>query len=339
MKKLLKGLVVLTLIVSLFNVGLSKGDAAITNKRTYNEKESNNSLKKANNLEKYFPQDEETKLIIKGKHNGQSDVDYYKFTTNHKYTNIKMTIDIKKLPVGSVQILDSKGNRVFNGDEDYRILYAPLLKGTYYIKVTTKKKSANKNYQIAITAKEWKPNVSAKVENNLGEKDSITLKNLKVGGFYIVYWDYYKSKYKVIRPKKSTVTIPIGPLKHDGGTVYFYSSEILNPEEQMIPIKYSAEKLKPLNEKKITIKNKTGGKDTIKLEGLKKGYTYKIYKDAKLEKKLASYTAKKKTSATLNVKLNKNGGSVYVVVSKSGYKTSDATKVSYKAEPTKTASK
>lgn len=76
------------------------------------------------------------------------------------------------------------------------------------------------------------------------------------------------------------------------------------------------------------------GKDKIELKGLTKGFTYTIFKNEKLTKKLESFTAKGSTHTLTVNEIGDKKGSVYIVAGKDGYVSSEAVKVSFKAEPT-----
>lgn len=96
---------------------------------------------------------------------------------------------------------------------------------------------------------------------------------------------------------------------------------------------YAKWQIPSLASKNVTVSNKIGN-DKITLKGLKKGFTYTIYKDAKLKKKLKSFTAKSTTKTFTIKQVGAKGGALYVVVSKKGYSKSKATKVTFKAQPT-----
>ena len=117
------------------------------------------------------------------------------------------------------------------------------------------------------------------------------------------------------------------------GNVYIVASKDGYQSSEATKVSYKAEKLPALSATKVTIKNNIKN-DQVEFKGLTKGNTYTVYSDAKLKKKLFNFTASKTTyTKTLN-QIGGKAGSVYVVASKSGYTTSTATKVSYKAEPT-----
>lgn len=327
--KTFKVLISFALAIILLNVGIIKGNAA--NAQIFNEKESNNTMKAANNLTTVLPKDKSHTLTIKGAFKNKSDVDYYQFTTAYENTKIEISLKTSEIPVGSFQIVDAKDKQVFSVDYDYELITATLPKGTYYLKVTGTKKTAGNNYQLVTKFYKSTPFVKAKIQNNLGSNDTITIDNLEKSKFYLVYWDHLNLKYKHFTATNHKKTLSIGPLNYDGGIIYIVT---VNPDYEITAIKYAAEKLNAINAKNVKIKNNIG-KDQIRLKGLTKGYTYTIYKDKKLKKKLISYTAKNKTNTTLTVKqIGQKAGSVYVVVSKKGYKSSVATKVNYKAQAT-----
>lgn len=100
---------------------------------------------------------------------------------------------------------------------------------------------------------------------------------------------------------------------------------------------YAQWKPNALAAKNVTITNNISS-DKIALKGLTKDFTYTIYTDAKLTKKFTSFKATG-TTKTISKKLNDKGGTLYIVVTKSGsYLKSDVTKKTYKAQPTKALS-
>lgn len=177
------------------------------------------------------------------------------------------------------------------------------------------------------------------VTNNYNKADVIELKKLEIGTRYTIYKDANKkTKIDSFTANKTSKTIKTDKLSSKGGTIYVTVTKREYSESAVMKVNYQAEKLPALAAKNVKITNKTGSKDKIALKNLTKGYTYTIYKDAKLKKKLTSFKATGKTKTVSLKQVGAKKGQVYVVVSKSGYQSSTATKVSFKAEPTKALS-
>ena len=165
-------------------------------------------------------------------------------------------------------------------------------------------------------------------------KDSITFKNLVKGSTYTIYKDTKKkTKLASFTAKSTTKTLSVDKLSTGAGAIYVTVTKPKYSESATTKVSYKAEKLPSLSSKNVNITNKIGN-DKIALKGLTKGYTYTIYTDSKLKKKLTSFKATGKTK-TLSVKqVGAKAGTLYIVASKSGYSPSAATKVSFKAQPT-----
>lgn len=171
-----------------------------------------------------------------------------------------------------------------------------------------------------------------KVTNNYNKADVITFKNLKLNTEYTIYRDSKKqTKLQSFFATRTKQTMSLKQLDAKAGAIYITVTEHGFKESTPTKVSYLAEKLPALAAKSVTITNKVKS-DTITFNNLKKGFTYTVYSDSKLNKKLVSFTAKS-TTHTITVKqLGVKAGSVYIVVSKSGYRSSSATKVNFKAQ-------
>lgn len=176
---------------------------------------------------------------------------------------------------------------------------------------------------------------NVKITNNYNKSDVITFEALKVGSTYSVYKDANK-KTKIVSFKadKTSFTKYIDKkyLNPAGGSIYVTVKEPNYSESPVTKVNYKPEQLPSLSTKNVKVTNNIGN-DKITLKGLTPKFTYTIYKDAKLKQKLTSFKATG-TSKKLTRKLNDKAGAIYIVVSKSGYKSSTATKVAYKAQAT-----
>lgn len=170
------------------------------------------------------------------------------------------------------------------------------------------------------------------VANNYNKADVITFKNLKINTEYTIYKDAKKKKkLQSFFATRTKQTMSLKQLGAKAGSIYITVTEHGFNESTPTKISYLAEKLPALSAKNVSIFNKVT-RDTIVLKGLKKGYTYTIYSDSKLKKKLVSFTANSTTRKITVKQLGVKAGSVYVVVGKAGYRSSSATKVNFKAQ-------
>lgn len=172
------------------------------------------------------------------------------------------------------------------------------------------------------------------ITNNYKASDKIVFNGLIAGLKYTVYSDARLTKSLssfVATSTTKTVTVPQVGAK--AGVVYVVASKTGYLNSLATKVSFKDEKLSSLAAKNVTITNKAKS-DKIVLKGLTKGFTYTIYTDSKLKKRLAYFTATS-TAKTLTVtQVGAKEGAVYIVVSKSGYLSSSATKVSFKGEPT-----
>ena len=172
------------------------------------------------------------------------------------------------------------------------------------------------------------------VTNNFKNADLVNFKNLTLGATYKIYKDATKkTKIDEFTATKPSESRSIKQLSDSAGSVYITVKKPDYSESVATKVNYTAEKLPALAAKSVSITNNIAS-DNLVFKGLTKGYTYTIYSDAALKKKLTDFTATD-TAKTITVKqVGAKAGAVYVVVSKSGYSASAATKVTFKAQPT-----
>ena len=320
------------------------------------EKESNNTMATANDITKYtvgkFLYDPEVKGTYEGKVG--SDVDYFKFTVN-----LSAKVNIAHWGADSeISLLDARGKEVNvdpsieyyseNGSSEEAtrkdiFLNTYLSAGTYYIKLQNTSNKYGSSYQLNFDIHKDVPAVKAsdvKITNNLN-KDTVTIKNLRVGWQYTIYKEVvtFDVGYKAIRTftaTKTTETIEFDQLGKESGSIFIDAYDNENDWSELTEVKYDAESLAKtpaISASNVTITNNFNyTKDVITLKNLVKGATYTIYKDASKKTKLTSFKAEGKTK-TVNVKqLGAKAGLIYITVTKPKYSESAPTKVSYKAE-------
>ena len=302
------------------------------------ETEPNNTMASANKID-VMSVDE-----VRGKYYGQNgtDVDYYKFTLKNELTHIDF--DFGSYDKRKVSLLDANGKEVTDeyGDtvDEYLSPYLPA--GTYYIKITNGKGNYGEDYSFNINAQKATPPVKVSDVNvtNTTTKDTIKLKNLKVGWEYKIImrveddgFSYYE-RIAQFTAKKTTETIVLEhiQLNEQGGSISINAYDNENLESGYITVNYTAQPTSSIKASNITINNNFNSQDSISFKNLVKGATYTIYKDASKKTKLTSFTADGKTKTVKVKQLGAKAGSVYITVTKPKYKESAPTKVSYKAE-------
>ena len=215
--------------------------------------------------------------------------------------------------------------------------------GSIYITVKQLNYSESATTEVKYAAEiiEATPAIAAsnvKVTNNFNKADVITFENLVQGQRYSIYKDATKkTKITSFTADSTSKTINVQQLGASASAIYITVTKSNYGESATTKVNYKAEKLPALVAQNVTITNNIAS-DTLAFKGLTKGYTYTVYTDAALKKKLTSFTATA-TKKNLTVKqVGAKRGFVYVVVSKSGYLSSSSTKVAFKAQPTATLS-
>jgi hypothetical protein len=172
-----------------------------------------------------------------------------------------------------------------------------------------------------------------KIANNKGKSDTITLSGLAKGQTIKVY--NASSNGKLLASKNaagSTLTISLSQLSKQAGKAYITVTQSGRAESKRLSISYSGEPSDPLKTSKIKITNNKSKSDTVKVSGLSKGDTIKVYNASSKGKLLATKKATA-SSVTLSIKqIGKKSGKLYLTVTKSEMKESSRVKVSFKAE-------
>ena len=267
-------------------------------------------------------------------------------TVTNNY-NKKDVISFKNLVKGSIYTIykDSskksklKSFEATSSTESINLDQLGAAAGSIYITATHPYYSESKPSKIDYAAeiRGITPSIATKnvtITNNFNNKDTLSFKNLLKDSIYTIYKDAAKkTKLATFKASKTTASITINQLGATAGSIYVTVTAPNYSVSKVTKVNYAAEKLPAFASKNLTITNNISD-DKLVLKGLTKGYTYTIYTDAALKKRLTIFTATG-TTKTLNVKqVGAKAGAVYVVVSKSGYLSSAPTKVSYKGQPT-----
>lgn len=209
--------------------------------------------------------------------------------------------------------------------------------GSIYITVEKSESSESEATKINYTAEKL-PFISTKnitITNFHKAKDQIALKGLTKGNTYTIYRDdSLKNKIISFTATTKSKNVTVTQIGTKAGVVYVVVSKKGYQSSKPTKVAYSKEKLVAISSKNVKVTNNNNSKDKITFKGLTKGNTYTIFLDKKLKKKLVSFKAAAKTK-TLTVKqVGQKAGNIYVVVRKSPYLQSSATKVSHLAERT-----
>lgn len=208
--------------------------------------------------------------------------------------------------------------------------------GSIYITVKKSESSESEVTKINYAAEKL-PSIPTKnitITNFYNAKDQIALKGLTKGNTYTIYRDEsLKNKLISFTATTKSKKLTINQLGTNAGVVYVVVSKSGYQSSKPTKVSYSKEKLVELSSKNLTVTNNSSN-DTISFKGLTKGNNYTIFQDAKLKKKITSFKATD-TTKTITVKqIGQKAGNIFVVVSKSPYLQSEATKVSFLAERT-----
>jgi CTP-dependent riboflavin kinase len=326
----------------------------------YYEKEFNNTVATANTMK--------LNKTYKGEI-GYDDQDYYKITLP---SDGVVTLSMNQTPSAQwyAHIQNSKGDIFEDLYTDSSSLVkgkattvVGLPKGTYYIYVDNNFGAQHKQYEIKAAFKAT--NYYEKEFNNtLAKANPITL-NKSYKGRIRDYSD--QDVFKINVTKDSTLVLSInqlaetqwaGHIQNSNGKIFkeFYTEEsglvsgqknvevtlkkgtyylVLysgsNASQKTYEFKVSL-KTKSLNASQIKVTNNKGKADTVKVSGIAKGDTIKVYSASSKGKLLASKKATG-TSTTLSIKqLGQKSGKVYVSVTSPNLKESNRRAVSYAAE-------
>lgn len=257
-----------------------------------------------------------------------NDTDVFKFNVPSS-GNVKFTMTQLAGVRWNVYIYNTAGTELLDFSTDssnaaakYLTQTKYLSKGTYYFYVSRQyswdDSALWKPYSFSISQQTPTPKKSnVVIKNNKGKNDTITVKGLKKGSVVRVY-NAKKSKVLVKGTSKgSSLTLSYKQLGTKAGKVYV---SVQNPgytQSSKVAVPFKGEQSAALKATNVKITNNKNKKDVVKVTGLAKGDVVKVY-NAK-GKKIA--TSKKSTgkSVTISIKqLGKNGGKVYVTVTKSG---------------------
>lgn len=299
------------------------------------EEESNDAINEAFDITKYLKAVDYSGTL-KGKTDEDLKSDYYHFTLNDELTNVTFSFGDSKISPNSISLVNSKNEKVNYKINKYKVLYAELPAGDYYLKVDATESTKLESYLIYVLMYAEVPPVKAedvKVTNIVGT-DTIELKNLVIGRTYYVSWNDGKSVFVASNTEK---TIKVGKLGKNKGTItiYSYDSKIADYSIETI-IEYPAEAAAPTPAvlvKNIAVKNIYKSDVIISFTNLTKGVNYSVYTDQKLTKasRILNFTASGKT-ATFNIDgLGDAKGTLYVVAKANNKDASTATKVNYQA--------
>ncbi|RCX21066.1 hypothetical protein DFR58_101276 [Anaerobacterium chartisolvens] len=219
--------------------------------------------------------------------------------------------------------------------------------GSVYVSVTssTKLESDRTKADYSAEAKSAAPSLDKTViANNSGMADTIKVSGL-TGGDTVKVYDSEKVGNLLgsaeVETYASSATITVTQLGSTEGSVYVSVTEKNKTESDRTKVIYSAEPQSAApSAGNITVLNNAGIDDTIKVSGISGGDEVKVYTAAAGGMLLGSASASTyDTYATVTVEqLGGSAGSVYVSLTKKGYRESTRVKADYSAEPKSGAS-
>jgi len=327
------------------------------------EKEVNDSLEKANAVA--------LNKTYKGNiQYSYYDPDFYKFTLVND-GNVTVSLPRKTNSSWEVTILNEFGEEYEYFHTSYsstalgnELRSVGLPKGTYYLKIDDYSSSESVPYEFTVGF--VKSDYYEKEFNDSFEAaDSIKL-NQYYNGVIQSYYD--EDFYKMTLPSSMSVNIlfkkmyqkswDVTVLDSYGNEVdYFYTDynqsasgyqkegltlkagtyyiQVGSGSAEDAPYQFMIEaRTAAPSVGNVKIENYKGKSDKITVNKLSKGDVVKIYNAASGGKIIATSPAVTSTSAAVYVKqLSEKAGTVYVTVTRPGYKESSRTKVSYKGEP------
>jgi hypothetical protein len=172
-----------------------------------------------------------------------------------------------------------------------------------------------------------------KISNNKGKSDIIQVSGLTKGQTVKVYNSSSKGLLLATRKAvSSTVSISIKQLAKTSGKVYITSTSSGKAESKRLAITFGGEQSDSLKTSKIKITNNKKKSDSVKVSGVVKGDTVKVYNASSKGKLLVSKKSKGSTVSLTIKQLGKKSGKVYVTVTKNGMQESKRVKVTFKAE-------
>lgn len=207
--------------------------------------------------------------------------------------------------------------------------------GSLYVIVSSPESKDSDATEITFQSEKLSPIAAEniKISNDI-HKDTVTLRNLIKGHTYTLYKDgNLKNSLSTFTATRSSNTLTFKQLGGKGGEISVVVSHPDYQTSNKTTVTFKAQPTTNVSPKNVKVTNRIKKSDTITFSGLKKGYKYNIYKDAKKKAKLASFTAQN-TSKTVTVKqLGTASGKLYITAKAAGYRTSDTVIVSYAKEP------
>ncbi|MER1999842.1 MAG: leucine-rich repeat domain-containing protein [Lysinibacillus sp.] len=163
--------------------------------------------------------------------------------------------------------------------------------------------------------------------DNLGNR-KIALSNLDEIFTYTIYKDpQLKQKLTSFQAYGPNETLTVKEIGNNAGQVYVVASySVFSSKPQQV--KYPVRRASAFPRKNVTVKY-AKNQSTIQLQGLKKGTTYTIYKDANRKVKIASFKANKTTRTIKTKQVTRKQGEVYVTAQESNYRVSPVTIACY----------
>ena len=270
--------------------------------------------------------------IYQGYAGASNDYDYYSINITERQA---VKFSLKSATEANASIRNEDNFEIYEmyAIEDTAIQTLTLNPGKYYIRVYG---FYDGNDLYSISAQTFTPNLllsKIKISNNIGKNDTIAVSGTQKGDTIKIYDK--SSGGKLLASQKSngsSVTLSIKQLGTKAGKVYVSNTKSDYLESSRTAVTFNAEPSVALKTSQIKITNNRAKNDVIKVSGVKKGDTIKVYDKSSGGKLLVS----KKTTGTsveLAVKqLSQKSGSIYVSTTNSGLLESSRTKVAYKAE-------
>lgn len=324
------------------------------------EKEFNNSIETANRI---TPNNTYKGIINQSYY----DQDVFKFTLD-KPGNVTLYIKNQAGAYWSGKIINLKGevyeslssssNSLTSG---YAKAQVGLPKGTYYLVIDGSYYSVGKQYEFKLNY--TKSDYYEKEYNDTLAKANLLKLNQTYKG--VIRNSYDQDVYKFTVPESGLISLSIkrgsgyywdGTIQNGSGTKFidvrtdtdklgnqvgtktlkkgtYYFVIKGSYYAQQVPYEFKiSRQTTNLKSSQVKVTNNKGKNDTIRVAGVKKGDTVKIYNAKSKGKRLGS---KKATGKTVNFsikQLSKKSGKIYVTITRSGMTESKRVTVSYKGE-------
>lgn len=266
-------------------------------------------------------------------------------------TRARDTVDISGLSVGDLvkvygsadgtKALGSGTVSSYDGDIKVSISQLGVNAGSIYISVTSdgadESERVKVDFEEEIKSDDPLPE-NITIENNAGVSDVVYVSGLATGDIVKVYNSAKGGKQLgtgTMTSNKTEVSVRIGQLGSDGGSVFVSVTSVSARESNRIEAFFSSEPQSddPLVES-ILITNNAGIADTVYVTNLSASDTIKVYNSDKGGKMMGStIVPSNSVEATVSIKqLGAKGGSVYITITSKGYGESNRIKVDFPAE-------